>query len=190
MQYQYSIYFLDYPVVRSWKHIKQLTSASNGYHMGEHGYCMKRTLFEDADRIPMIISYPGMKTTNTRSQAMVEMIDLYPTLSDLAGISIPSYVAGKSMVPVLKNKSARIRKSALTQVENGYTLRTPEYRYSRWEKGDDGLRELYDRNKDPAEMINLANDPKYKATIKKLDDMLSDRIAKASVPPVGLTVIK
>jgi len=93
-------------------------------------------------------------------------------------------------VPVLNDGRKKIRESAFTQVENGYTLRTPEYRYSRWENGGDGMRELYDRKNDPKEMKNLANNPKYKTTIKKLDDMLSDRIAKASVPPVGLTVIK
>jgi choline-sulfatase len=165
-------------------------TSDHGYHMGEHGYYMKRTLFEDADRIPMIISYPGMKTKNTRTHAMVEMVDLYPTLSDLAGISIPPYLAGKSMVPVLKNKSSRIRQSALTQIGNGYTLRTADYRYSRWESGGPSMIELYDRRKDPAEMKNIAQDPKNKSIILKLDKLLSHRVAEASVAPVGLTVKK
>jgi len=176
-------------------------TSDHGYHMGEHGYYQKMTLFENSDRIPLIISYPGQKTKGQITNSLVEMIDFYSTLSELAGISYPDYVAGKSMVPVLEDASATIRESALSQITTdymrrfmepyyGYTIRTDQYRYTRWEEGGEDMIEFYDRMSDPAEMINLANDPKYRDIMQKLDAELQDRIDDASKKPAGVTVLK
>ena len=129
------------------------------------------------------------------------MIDFYPTLSELAGISYPDYVAGRSMVPILNDAGSSIRKSALSQIDTeymrgyvepsyGYTIRTHQYRYSRWEEGGEGMIEFYDRMSDPAEMINLANDERYRDIMNLLDVELQKRIDDASKEPEGLTVIK
>jgi arylsulfatase A-like enzyme len=129
------------------------------------------------------------------------MIDFYPTLSELAGISYPGFVAGKSIVPVLEDASATIRESALSQISTdymrrimdptyGYTIRTTQYRYTRWEEGGEGMIEFYNRMTDPAEMINLAKDPRYKDIIRKMDAELQERIIEASVDPKGITVLK
>jgi len=164
-------------------------TSDNGYHMGEQGYYQKNTLFENSGKIPMIISAPGMKGKGKSSQSLVEMIDMYPTLSDLAGITPPSYLAGKSLKPVLNNPKKSVRESALHQIEGGYTLRTKDYRYSRWGKGGKNMIELYDRKADPEEMKNLAGKPEYKKRIDQLDRLLDERIKSAAVKPEGLKTI-
>ncbi|WP_176954399.1 sulfatase [Niabella drilacis] len=165
-------------------------TSDHGYHLGEHEYYQKNTLFENSDRIPMIVSYQGMKQKGTVSRSIIEIIDLYPTLSDLAGLKVPAYVVGYSFKSILKSPGQKTRNSALSQMSGGYTLRTPDYRYTRWGKGGKGMIELYDRVKDPGEMKNLANDVSYEKLIGQLDGQLKERIQKAAVPPKGLTVFK
>jgi iduronate 2-sulfatase len=175
-------------------------TSDHGYHMGEHGYYQKLTLFENSDRMPLIISYPGQGTKGQVTHSLVEMIDFYPTLSELTGLSYPDYVAGRSMVPLLQDASATIRKSALSQIStqyisrmmkvyNGYTIRTELYRYSRWEEGGLGMTEFYDRTVDPEEMHNQAENPLYRDIIKSLDALLQDRIEEAGRKPEGLKVL-
>ncbi|MEZ5071545.1 MAG: sulfatase, partial [Bacteroidales bacterium] len=138
-------------------------TSDHGYHLGEHGYYQKLTLFEHSDRIPLIVSYPGQRTKGQITNSFVEMIDFYPTLTEMAGLKAPEYVAGISMVPVLEDAGATIRDNAFSMLSNhymsrwmpntyqGYTLRTERYRYSRWEEGGPGMIEFYDRTVDPAE---------------------------------------
>ena len=176
-------------------------TSDHGYHLGEHGYYQKMTLFENSDRMPLVISYPGQRTKGQVTNSIVEMIDFYPTLSKLAGLSVPEHVMGKSIIPVLENASTVVRESALSEVNNeymsrfmtptyGYTIRTCKYRYTRWEKGGPDMIEFYDREADPAEMHNLAKDARFKDIIKELDGKLTERVEAASVSPKGVTVIK
>jgi iduronate 2-sulfatase len=164
-------------------------TSDHGYHLGEHGYYQKRTLFEDSGRVPLIISYPGQPSKGKETKSLVEMIDFYPTLSELVGIPIPLFVSGESMVPILENPRLKTRETALTQLEEGYTLRTEHYRYTRWLNGGEGMIELYDRRKDPAEMDNLAGKSKYNKKISELDKILTERIKDTSKKPKNLTVI-
>lgn len=165
-------------------------TSDHGYHMGEQGYYQKNTLFENSDRIPLIISYPEMKYRGETSNAIVEMIDFYPTLGDLANLKTPEYLAGISFKKILEHPGQKTRNSALSQISHGYTLRTEQYRYTRWDQGGPGRIELYNRDTDPEEMINLANNKAYFGLIKKLDQQLSERITKASIAPKGLKVLK
>lgn len=197
--YYATISFLDAQVGRVLEALDDLGMRDNtiivftsdhGYHMGEHGYYQKKTLFEDSDRVPMIVSYPGMKHRGQSSNALIEIIDLYPTLSDLAGIQVPEYVSGSSFKQILAHPGNKTRDNALSQINGGYTLRTPKYRYTRWRDGGQDMIELYDRNKDPKEMVNLAKEAQYAGLIKQLDQELSDRIAVSAQPPKGLRVFK
>ena len=175
-------------------------TSDHGYHVGEHGYYQKLSLFENSDRMPLIISYPDQKTRGQVTNSLVEMIDFYPTLTELAGLSYPDYVMGKSMVPILEDAGAVIRNSAFSQVANdymsrwmnawhGYTIRTELYRYTRWEEGGEGMIEFYDRVKDPEEMVNQANNPQFRDIMRHLDVLLQERIDEANQAPAGLRVI-
>jgi arylsulfatase A-like enzyme len=155
--------------------------------MGEHNHFQKTTLFEDSARVPLILSTPGMQTRGQRTDSIIEMIDFYRTLSDLAGLpEPPDYVQGVSMAPVIHNPDVSLRESALMYYWNGYTLRTSRYRYTYWPKADGLKAELYDRLNDPAEMVNLAGDPNYADIEQLLHARWEERVETASTPPSGL----
>jgi len=195
--YYATISFLDQQVGRVLEAMEEtgladstivLFSSDHGYHMGEHNHFQKTTLFEDSARVPLILSVPGMSTRGQRTSALVEMIDFYRTLSELAGIAEPpGYVQGVSMAPVINNPSVSLRDSALMYYWNGYTLRTPRYRYTHWPDLEGLKTELYDRLSDPAEMVNLAGDPNYADIEQSLHALWEARVEAASTPVPGLS---
>tara|TARA_Y100001980_G_C14556894_1_gene352553 strand:+ start:27565 stop:29040 length:1476 start_codon:yes stop_codon:yes gene_type:complete len=164
-------------------------TSDHGYHMGEHDYFQKLTLFENSGRIPLIIYDPDIANGGSTTDSFVEMIDFYPTLCELARVPTPEYLAGKSLVPILKDADREIRESILTQVYSDYTVRTKDYRFTRWGEGGPGMLELYDLKKDPQEMINLANEEAYTEIINQMSYLLDQRIEEANQPPVGLRVL-
>jgi arylsulfatase A-like enzyme len=168
-----------------------LFGSDHGYHMGEHDHFQKQTLFEDAGRVPLILSAPGMKARGQRTQSLVEMIDFYRTLSELAGLDEPpSYVQGISLKPILDNPETVIRDSALMQHHQGQTLRTKRYRYTYWPDTEGLNAELYDRLSDPAEMVNLAGDPNYRDVQEELHALWKIRVKASSTHPEGLRFIQ
>ena len=164
-------------------------TSDHGYHMGEHGHYQKTTLFENATRVPLIIAGPGVKQANESAESPVEMVDIYPTLTELAGLPTPKSVSGKSLVPILSDTTKSIRDSALSQFQNGYSIRTMRYRYTHW--GDDGSlgNELYDHRSDPDELVNLAGDPDYASVVTDMSQKLKHRISEANIPPAGVKQI-
>ena len=165
-------------------------TSDHGYHMGEHGHWQKTTLFENAARVPLIIAGPGVTAKGKTTRAPAEMVDFYPTLADLCSLKAPPSISGVSQVPTLKDVTTSPRKTALTQYANGYSIRTPSYRYTEWgEQGKEGA-ELYDHNSDAAEMKNLANDPETKQLRDELSQILHDRIKHANQKPTGVKQIK
>ncbi len=167
-----------------------LFTSDHGYHMGEHGYWQKTTLFENAARVPLIVAGPSIKAVGQTSTTPAEMVDFYPTLAELCGLKPPKYLSGVSLVPALLDPSAAVRDSALTQYANGYSIRTPRYRYTEWEKDGAGGAELYDHRSDPQEMVNLAKRAELAETIQKLSKQLRQRIAQAQRRPPGVTQIQ
>ncbi|MEM8955813.1 MAG: sulfatase [Verrucomicrobiota bacterium] len=162
-------------------------TSDHGYHMGEHGYYQKTTLFENATRVPLVIAGPGVTAKGEVSDAPVEMIDIYPTLADLCHLEAPPHLAGVSIAPILEDATARPRETAFTQYDSGYSIRNDRYRYTEWgENGADG-NELYDHKTDPEEMNNLAPNPEHAATVKNLSNTLHKRIAAANTKPEGVT---
>ena len=162
-----------------------LFTSDHGYHMGEHGYYQKTTLFENATRVPLIMAGPGIQHGKT-AVTLAEMVDFYPTLAELAGLTAPKFASGTSLVPALKDPTKELRSSALTHYQNGYSIRTKRYRYTEW--GDNGNqgRELYDHDTDPQEMVNLADDPHHEAQIETLRAELRYRIEIAQLRPEGV----
>lgn len=165
-------------------------TSDHGYHMGEHGHWQKTTLFENAARVPFIIAGPGVEARGQVVHEPAEMVDFYPTLAELCGLTPPASISGKSLVPALLDPSASPRRYALTQYESGYSLASSRYRYTEWgENGTDG-NELYDHQNDPEELRNLAGDPAHQDLVKRLATELHQRIAAAQAAPKGVKQIR
>lgn len=162
-------------------------TSDHGWHLGEHDLWHKRSLFEESARVPFIISAPGMKGNGQRSTALVEMLDVFPTLCDLTGIPSPPQLEGKSLRPLLQNPGATLHDAAFTQARRGpnaefwgRSVRTARWRCTEWDEGRNGV-ELYDHDADPHEYRNLATDPAHAAVLKELRTLLA-----AKLPPIPL----
>lgn len=158
-------------------------TSDHGYHLGEHGLWQKMSLFEESARVPLIIAAPGVSQEGVASQSVVGHIDVMPTLTELCNVPAPENLQGQSLVQMLNDPGHKGRGWALTQVRRGggknrtfgYSLRTPQWRYTEWDEGRRG-RELYDHDNDPAEQTNLADDPQHADLIAELSGQLHHAI--------------
>ncbi|RKU05506.1 hypothetical protein C6501_19835 [Candidatus Poribacteria bacterium] len=148
----------------------------HGYHLGEHGTWGKNTLFEVSTRSPLIISVPGQTYPGTKTDALVELVDIYPTLCDACQLPISSELEGISLMPIIEQPTRPWKAAAFSQLKrgniNGVSIRTEQYRYTEW--GTDGRhgRELYDYDTDPNETVNIANLPENKELVAQLSEQL------------------
>ncbi|HVJ69549.1 MAG TPA: sulfatase, partial [Caulifigura sp.] len=149
----------------------------HGYHIGEHGMWGKTSCFEYDARVPLLISAPGMSSAGQSTKALVELVDLFPTLVDLCRLPAVAGLEGRSLEPVLRQPSSNVKSAAFTQHPRpayydrtpsgqpehmGYSVRTPYVRYTEWrdwKTGEVAARELYDTENNPAELINTAGAP-------------------------------
>jgi len=171
----------------------------HGWHLGDHNLWCKHTNFEQATHAPLIISSPTIKSGKTKSQT--EFIDIFPTLCDLAGLPVPTYLDGKSLMPIMKNNNETIKEFSVSQYPRsggdpeterlgyagakvmGYSIRTSKYRYTVWmgnnfrssQKFDKSLiigEELYDYINDPQETDNVVNEKKYNSISSDLKNKM------------------
>ncbi|WP_197454523.1 sulfatase [Stieleria varia] len=153
-------------------------TSDHGYLLGHHEKFQKQHLFEEATRVPFIISVPWL--TDQHGQAterITELVDLYPTLTDLADIPAPKTLQGSSLKPLLVdiNSPQWAKKHAFTiSRSGGESIRTTDWRFTQWGFGEAGA-ELYDLQNDPGEFTNLANNPQYAATVAELQSTLNAR---------------
>lgn len=190
--YRASVSFMDAQAGRVLRALDRLGLASHtvvvftsdhGYHLGDHGLWQKMSLFERSSRVPLIVAGPGIPASARGAVApgVVELVDVYPTIADLAGLreKSPSYLDGVSLRPVLEDPEARVKSAALTQVRragfSGYSVRTERWRYVEWDDGQRG-QELYDLEADPAESHNLAT---------ARPDLVRDLAARLPRPPAS-----
>jgi iduronate 2-sulfatase len=164
--------------------------SDHGYHLGEHdGIWQKRTLFEQGARAPLIIRAPGQQGNGQSSPRIVEFVDIYPTLAELAGNRSPDDLEGRSLVPLLVDPISQWDGHAVTQVLRpadhrlaepvmGCSIRTDRWRYTEWGEGKHGV-ELYDHHSDPMEFDNLALNPD-KVAVKVIESLRTLLRAKAS----------
>lgn len=164
-------------------------TSDHGYHMGEHGHYQKTTLFENATRVPLIISGPGVSEVGKTASSFAEMVDFYPTLAELASLKIPEFVSGVSLLPALTDAETVVRDSAYSQYSNGYSLRTERWRYTEWGPNGEAGMELYDHKADPAEMQNLSGVAEHQASLQQLSEKLRARIQQHQQAPPGVTQI-
>jgi iduronate 2-sulfatase len=149
--------------------------SDNGYQLGEHGLWFKQSLFEESAKVPLIISVPGTKSKGEICRSTVEMVDIYPTLAELTGLTPPPNLQGYSLSPLLLNPLAKWDHPAFTQVQRGdvpgHSVRTEKWRYTEWNYGKSGT-ELYDEINDRQELHNLADDQKYLVLVKEMKGLL------------------
>lgn len=162
--------------------------SDNGYHVGELGLWMKQSLFENSARVPVIVAAPGQKTQGQGSARTVELLDLYPTLADLCGLTPLHKLAGQSLRPLLDDPKAAWDKPAFTQVWrgsfSGHSVRTERWRYTEWADGTRGV-QLYDYRTDPDEKHNLAGDPQHAQTMAELKALVQKNWATTYRPPAA-----
>ncbi|MEM7147452.1 MAG: sulfatase/phosphatase domain-containing protein [Verrucomicrobiota bacterium] len=163
-----------------WEDTIIVFTSDHGYHLGEHFMWGKVTLFEVCDRVPLVMRVPGMTEPGSVSEALVELVDLYPTLARLAKVKAPGDLQGKSLVPLLKEPATGGRDVAYTIVARGDKLgravRTKDWRFSEWPDGE----ELYSLKDDPEELSNLAENVEYRTRLQEMRQLLEAKKVEAS----------
>lgn len=179
--YLASIASVDAEVGRVVKALRESPHADNtwlflfsdhGWHLGEKKHWGKAALWEQTTRVPYIVAGPGIEP-GIRCDEPVELLSLYPTVLDLAGVEPPHPLEGVSLRPLLENPDSEWDHSALTTFSDHHALRTDRWRYIRYV---DGSEELYDHNEDPHEWTNLAvnpDHPELPALRTRLDQILT-----------------
>jgi iduronate 2-sulfatase len=149
--------------------------SDHGFQLGEHGGLWgKAALFEESARVPLIIAAPRLERRGAATGALVELVDLYPTLVELCGLPPVEGLEGASLVPLLKDPERKVKDAAFTVVSRGPgrlgdSIRTERHRYTEW---PDGSTELYEFGDDPAEYRNLAGDPSREELVARLKEEL------------------
>lgn len=146
----------------------------HGFHLGEHGTWRKNTLYEVSLRSPLLISIPGQQACQT--EALSELIDIYPTLCDACEIPLPTELEGSSLLPVIHEPTLSWKTAAFSFISRGGTkttsIRTDRYRYTEWGKRAKFGHELYDYHNDPNETINIGDLPENAELVEQLRTVL------------------
>ncbi|CAN5901777.1 sulfatase [soil metagenome] len=155
----------------------------HGWKLGEHGAWCKHTNYELDARVPMILAVPGQKAAGKASNALVEFVDIYPTLAEVCGLPLPEGLEGTSFAPLLDDPDRPWKSAAFSQYPRsipgqgqgmGYAMRTDRYRFVAWTvPGKDFVEyELYDHEVDPGEEVNIANEPENAKLVEQLAGQL------------------
>lgn len=150
--------------------------SDHGYRLGEKGTFAKHCLWQEGSNVPLIISLPSSRQSKLVHKS-VELLDIYPTLLDLAGLPSNAANEGESLGPLILNKAAELtwKKAAVTTFGlNNHAIVSEQYRYIRYENGAE---ELYDREKDPNEWENLAAKKEMEPIVKELSQYLPKKNA-------------
>ncbi|MBT28893.1 MAG: iduronate sulfatase [Thalassobius sp.] len=171
----------------------------HGWKLGDHNSWGKMTNYNIDLKVPMMIRYPDQPNRGAQTFAITELVDMFPSLCELAGIEVPAYMQGASFVPLLENPDLNWKKAAFSQFHRrpnvsadgkrymGYSINTEEFHYIEWYRWDHktGTRgeyttaELYDRENDPYETVNIAENEAYKEVVEDLSKQLANGWKKA-----------
>ena len=148
--------------------------SDHGYFLGEHGFWCKHSTFYEAVQIPLIISSPKFDSKE-ETNSFTELVDIYPTLCELTGITPPNYLQGKSLTPVLKNPEIILKDEIYTRYKQGEAVIDKNYAYTEFIEGNKFLGNmLYDMTNDKKQNIDISNLPESKELIKKYSIKLEE----------------
>ena len=148
----------------------------HGWSLMEHGLWVKHSNFEVALQVPLIISDSDIQK-NKKTNSIAELVDLYPSICDLANISKPAHLEGNSLTNALQNPSKVFKNKAYARYQKGETLIADNFFYTEWQINDKTIAKmLYDHNTDPDENRNLAIEDRYKTVIDSLSNILNKKI--------------
>ncbi len=166
----------------------------HGWKLGDYGSWCKHTNFELDANVPLII-YDPTDPRGQYSSSLAELVDLYPTLCEMANLPLPAHLEGQSLKPILDDPEAIVNKVALSQYPRGkslgydrksqymgYSMHYGDYRFTRWqdyENPEDVFAlELYDHSSSPLAKTNLAEDPQYQNLVQEMNALLSSELGK------------
>jgi len=183
--YYASVSYMDAQVGRVLNTIKEegledntiiIFTSDHGFHLGEHDFWMKVSLHEESVRVPMIIKVPGKKPTVCNS--FVELLDLYPTIAELAGLKTSKHIQGKSLTKVLDNPEIEVRDMAFSVSQGGksFLLRTNKWAYIQYNENASAGIELFDMVNDPKQFENLAKQDKYSRVVASFQKKLKKKL--------------
>ncbi|CAZ97664.1 sulfatase [Zobellia galactanivorans] len=197
--YYASVSYIDAQIGRLYDKLEKLNLLDNtiivlwgdhGWKLGEHNGWGKMSNYEIDAHVPMIISGAKVKAKGSKTNALTELVDIYPSLCEMSGLPVPAHLQGKSFVPLLADPSIKWKAAAYSQFllgrfgpaetrqeeRMGYSVKTDRYRYTEWytwnknqkQKGDYISSELFDHENDPGENYNIAQEPSNSQLIKQL----------------------
>jgi len=153
----------------------------HGFQIGEKYRFEKYSLWRLGTNSPLIISYPGMKESGKKCYRAVSMLDLYPTIVEMTGVSGPPHeLQGTSLLHLTRNvKAEKMVPAVITYGVNNHSIVRDQWNYIHY---DDGSEELYNHLTDPAEFFNLAGDPSCRHILEELREWLPDPVDKTGMP--------
>ena len=157
--------------------------SDHGYFLGEHGFWCKHSTFEEAVKIPFIISSPN-HIKNKTTTSFTELVDVYPTLCDIANIKAPSSLQGESLIPVLENPSTILKTEVYTRYKQGEAVIDKDFSYTEFYEGEKYLGNmLYDNLNDYKQNTDISKLSSNKLVVKKYKEKLKVMREKVNKDP-------
>jgi len=159
----------------------------HGFHLGDHGFWSKYSMLAETHRAPLVIRVPGAKANGQACDAIVEFVDLVPTLGEICGFKIPDKLEGLSFAPLFSDPAQPWKTASFIagcDFNAGECVRTRKFSYAEFSRGPVRAA-LFDLQKDPWETRNVVNDPGYAAALKDMRELLKAGWTNA-LPPAGL----
>lgn len=193
--YYASVSYMDAQVGKVLKTLKEegledntiiVFTSDHGFHLGEHEFWMKVSLHEESVKVPMMIKVPGKKPSVVNS--FTELLDLYPTLADLAELNTPKAIQGKSLKALIDNPTKKVRDMAFSVSQGGksFLIRTEKWAYIQYNEDASAGMELFDMEKDPKQFNNLAEDPEYAKPLKEMQAKLAKKLSEVRKNDLGI----
>ncbi|HZH72157.1 MAG TPA: sulfatase-like hydrolase/transferase, partial [Mariniphaga sp.] len=195
--YYASVSFMDAQVGKILQTLKEegledntivIFTSDHGFHLGEHRFWMKVSLHEESVRVPLIVKVPGKQPGICHSFA--ELIDLYPTVAELAGLKFSPHLQGESLVRTLDDPSAEVRDFAFSiSVRNNnksFLIRNNKWAYIQYDEDASSGMELFDMEYDPKQYNNLAYHPKYQDVVADLQSHLKKKLEEVRDNDLGI----